>query len=89
LSSPFKVRLKHARNENGLSQKKLGILAGLDEFVASSRMNHYETGRHTPEFEVIKKIAEVLDLPVAYFYCEEDWLADEIIMLWQSRSRSQ
>ena len=52
-------------------------------------MNHYETGRHTPEFEVIKKIAEVLDLPVAYFYCEEDWLADEIIMLWQSRSRSQ
>lgn len=32
------------------SQKKLGMFAGIDEFVASSRMSHCETGRHLPDF---------------------------------------
>ncbi len=85
LLSPFTARLKQARSGKGLSQKKLGILAGLDEFVASSRMNHYETGRHAPEYEMVKQIADVLELPVAYFYCEEDWLAEDILTAWINR----
>lgn len=73
--SPLPKRLKEARQEKGLSQKTLGILAGIDEFSASSRMNQYEKGKHTPDFATLKRLAEVLDLPTGYFYCEEDWQA--------------
>ncbi len=46
----------------------MGILAGIDEFSASSRMNHYEQGKHFPDFEMMKRIAKILDVPVGYFY---------------------
>ena len=45
-------RLKEARLRAGLSQEKLGILAGIDEASASVRMNQYEKGKHTPDFEM-------------------------------------
>jgi len=61
--------------EAGLSQKGLGIEAGIDEFSASPRINQYEKGTHAPSYDMIKRIAEVLDLPVAYFYAEDFALA--------------
>ncbi|HVV69547.1 MAG TPA: helix-turn-helix transcriptional regulator [Gammaproteobacteria bacterium] len=79
--SPISMRLKEARLAAGLSQKQLGILAGIDEFVASARMNQYETGKHTPDFSILSEIARVLELPVAYFYVEDDVLA-QIISLY-------
>ena len=74
--SPFPMRLKEARLAKGLSQKSLGITAGIDEFSASSRMNQYEKGKHTPDFATLKRLAEALDVPTSYFYCEENWLAE-------------
>jgi transcriptional regulator with XRE-family HTH domain len=76
--SPFPARLKEARLEKRLSQKQLGILAGIDPFAASARMNQYERGVHTADFLTVKRIAEVLQLPTAYFFCEEDELAANI-----------
>ncbi|KKO44779.1 hypothetical protein WG68_13110 [Arsukibacterium ikkense] len=38
-------------------------------------MNHYETGRHLPDYDMAKKLAEELDVPVAYFYCDSDEMA--------------
>ena len=38
-------RLREARELSGLSQKQLGIKAGLDEFSASPRINQYERGK--------------------------------------------
>ena len=73
--SPIPKRLKEAREAAGLSQKSLGIAAGIDEFSASPRMNQYETGKHTPDYATLKKIAKVLKVPTAYFYAEEDDLA--------------
>lgn len=32
-------RLRAAREARGVSQKQLGILAGIDQFVASARIN--------------------------------------------------
>lgn len=75
---PLCKRLKEARLLAKLSQKKLGIAAGIDEFSASARMNHYEKGRHTPDYSMLKRIAKVLKLPVAYFYAESDELAQWI-----------
>jgi len=81
--SPIQKRLKEARKAAKLSQKKLGIEAGVDEFSASARMNHYEQGRHTPDYTMLKHIANVLKLPVAYFYAEKDELAEFIKLFHQ------
>lgn len=77
-SSPISKRLKEARLAADLSQKKLGIAAGIDEFSASARMNQYETGKHTPDYLTLRRIAKILNVPVAYFYADSDELADWI-----------
>ena len=72
---PVAKRIKEARTAAGLSQKQLGIKAGIDPSTASARMNQYERGTHIPNFSTLKKIAQVLKLPTCYFYAEEDRLA--------------
>ncbi len=76
--SPFPKRLKEIRTLRGLSQKQLGIEAGIDPSVASPRMNQYERGVHAPDFGTVRHLARVLKVPTAFFYCEEDELAELI-----------
>ena len=71
----FCKRLKEARLAAGLSQKKLGIAAGIDEFVASTRINRYEKGVHEADIHTAQKLAQTLNIPLAYFYVENDQLA--------------
>ncbi|VEE72853.1 helix-turn-helix domain-containing protein [Yersinia pseudotuberculosis] len=71
----FCKRLKEARLAAGLSQKKLGIAAGIDEFVASTRINRYEKGVHEVDLGTAQKLAYVLKVPLAYFYTQDDQLA--------------
>ncbi|MEH6544594.1 MAG: helix-turn-helix transcriptional regulator [Porticoccaceae bacterium] len=78
--NPLPKRLKEARVRAGLSQKQLGIKAGIDEFSASPRMNQYEKGTHTPDFRTLDNIASVLELPTAYFYAGEENLAKLIFL---------
>lgn len=80
-NNPIHKRLKQARLAKGLSQKKLGIASGIDEFVASARMNQYEVGKHVPDFTIVEKIAKILKVPTAYFYTKDDLLA-ELIQLY-------
>jgi len=87
IMSPLPKRLKEARKNKGLSQKSLGISIGMDEFSASPRMNHYERGRHSPDFTTVKLLARKLDVPTAYFYTEEDWLAESIIALFHKQKK--
>lgn len=75
MKNPVAKRLKEARLAAGLSQKKLGIAAGIDEFSASARLNQYETGRHIPDFLTLKNIAKVLNVSTAFFYADNDLLA--------------
>jgi transcriptional regulator with XRE-family HTH domain len=70
-----------------MSQKALGIAAGLDAFVASPRINQYERGKHTPSFQTLSLLAKVLGVPVAYFYADEDALA-RVLSVWPSLKRS-
>ncbi|NII09468.1 helix-turn-helix transcriptional regulator [Oleiagrimonas sp. C23AA] len=74
----YSRRLREAREALGISQRALGIEAGLDEFVASTRINRYETGVHQPDLQTLQNLAAVLQLPVAYFYAENDELAQLI-----------
>jgi len=64
--------LKEARLQAKLSQEQLGLKIGLEPESASARMNRYELAKRAPAFELIERIAAVLDLPVAYFYAVND-----------------
>lgn len=78
-SAVWQKRLKEARLARGLSQKQLGIEAGLDEFVASTRLNRYEVGVHAPDYQMSVRLAKVLEVPVAYLYCDSDELAKMLL----------
>ncbi|WP_416414338.1 helix-turn-helix transcriptional regulator [Pantoea sp. App145] len=75
-------RLKEARLRANLTQEKLGILAGIEESTASSRMSHYEKGTHTPTFELACEFAKLLDVPECYFYILKDDFAAEVLDLY-------
>jgi len=75
----FCTRLKHIRLARGLSQKELGKLAGIDEFVASTRINRYEQGIHEADLETAGRLAQALVVPLAYFYADDDKLAEMIL----------
>lgn len=77
----FGKRLKSARQRLGIPQDRLGWEIGLDEHTASARMSRYETGIHEPPYSLAQKLAEVLGVQVAYFYADDDELA-ELILSW-------
>lgn len=68
-------RLKEAREAIGLSQRELGIKAGIDPSVASTRINRYELGVHKADYPTSQRLAAVLGVPVAYLYADDDELA--------------
>lgn len=80
------ARLKQARLNAGLSQKMLGIEAGIDAFVASTRINRYELGIHRPDLLTVRKLAKVLGVPVAFFFADEDDEIAELLLLYGKAS---
>jgi hypothetical protein len=72
LQQIFTKRFKEARMAKQLTQEKLGFAIGLDEFVASTRINRYEKGIHQPDFQTLAKIADVLNVPPAYFFADDE-----------------
>lgn len=74
--STFARRLRDAREAIGVSQKQLGILAGVDQFVASARINQYERGKHVPDQQMAQRLAAKLHVPVSYLYEPDDDLAE-------------
>ncbi|MCW5300386.1 XRE family transcriptional regulator [Herbaspirillum lusitanum] len=76
----FSKRLKQARKRAELSQFQLGVLAGIDEFTASARMNQYEKGVHEPDFGLVIRIASALKIPVSYLFEPNDRLAKLILL---------
>ena len=76
VKSLFGRRLREARLRAGLAQDKLGVMIGLDEGSSSARMSRYENGVHEPAFVWVEKMANALGIPAAYFYCDDDRLAE-------------
>ena len=71
----FAKRLREAREAKGVSQKQLGILAGIDEFVASARINQYERSKHVPDLLMAERLSQELGIPVSYLFEPDDNLA--------------
>lgn len=86
-STLFGRRLREARLRFGIPQDKLGVRIGLDEHTASARISRYETGENEPPFGTAVNLAEVLRLPAAYFYCEDDEIA-ELVLAWPHLSKA-
>ena len=72
-------RLREARERAGISQKQLGIKAGIDPGVASARINQYEKGKHLPHLATARQLAKVLGVPMPYLYTEDETLAAWIL----------
>jgi transcriptional regulator with XRE-family HTH domain len=84
--SIFGRRLKSARLAMGLAQDKLGVQIGLDESSSSARMSRYESGVHEPSYLTAINIANALEVPTAYLYCEDDELAEMILLIGELSS---
>ncbi len=84
----FGERLRQARQQSGLSQKQLGLEIDIDPATASPRINQYENNRHRPSDQTAVNLARALKVPVAFFYAEDDGLA-ELILLCVQLSREQ
>ncbi len=87
--SPVAKRIKEARTRAGLSQKQLGIEAGIDAFSASPRINQYEKGKHTPDFATAVRLATVLGVPMPLLYTEDDTMAEIILAAGELPMREQ
>lgn len=74
-------RLAQARGHLGLSQYKLGVLIGLEESSSSARISRYEAGVHEPSIAVAARLAGALQVPLAFLYCEEDDIADLLLLV--------
>ena len=83
-SSVVAKRLREARERAGLSQKQLGIRAGIDEFSASPRINQYERGKHIPDLLTAERLCKVLNVPPPYLYAKDDKLAEWILVFGQA-----
>jgi len=75
------IRLRQARESAGIPQDRLGVLIGLDEGCASARISRYESGIHQPPLKTVQLIAQKLNVPTAYLFCEDDLLAEIILKL--------
>ena len=85
----FARRLKAARLSSGLSQERLGVAAGVDEFSASARINQYERGKHTPDVLTAAHLAKALKVPLAYFWAVDDDLAKLILWFGQLNAKGR
>ncbi|EKS6888769.1 helix-turn-helix transcriptional regulator [Enterobacter bugandensis] len=82
-------RLKEARIQAGLTQEKLGVLAGIEESTAYSRLSQYEKGTHRPTFEQVCAFAKVLNMPECYFYTREDQFAQVVLKAYLAYQQSK
>lgn len=61
--------IRTIRKEQGLTQKELGQLCGIDE----ANIRKYELGKANPKIETIEKIAKALNVPIAKIKKNLSW----------------
>ncbi|SHK55066.1 helix-turn-helix domain-containing protein [Paramaledivibacter caminithermalis] len=64
----FGDRLRELRKEKGLTQAELAKIFSLGE----STISFYESNKRTPDYELLKKIADFFDTSIDYLLCRTD-----------------
>lgn len=75
-------RIRQLREDLGWSQEKLGVAIGIDESSARARISRYELGVHEPPLPTVRLIADALQVPLSYLYCEDDQVAKLVLRLY-------
>lgn len=83
MQSPLPQRLKSARKLAKQTQEQLSTELGFDRSHGTARISQYETGKHAPDFVMAKKMADAIGVPVAYFYCDDDKLAELLLAAYR------
>ncbi|NYT75127.1 helix-turn-helix transcriptional regulator [Halomonas sp. QX-2] len=81
MDSPLPRRLRAARLAAGMTQRQLGEYLGMEPNLASARMTQYEKGQHAPNFQLLRRLSEALDVPIPYLFCEDETVAELILEL--------
>jgi len=74
-------RMKELRERLGVSQEKVGVAIGIDESSSRARISRYELGVHEPQVPTARLIADALEAPLTYLYCEDDNTASLLLAL--------
>ncbi len=64
----FAERLKAVREEKGLSQTELAAKTGLQP----SAVSHFESGRRSPSFDNLRRLADALNVTIDYLLGRSD-----------------
>ncbi len=80
-SSSFGVRLRARRQMLNLSQEALGVAIGIDESSSRGRISRYELGVNEPAIAISRLLAKALQVPVGYFYCDDDLEAEALLII--------
>ncbi|MDO6500452.1 helix-turn-helix domain-containing protein [Photobacterium sanguinicancri] len=75
----FARRIKNLREKNNMTQNELGSLIHPGANTPGVNISQYETSTHEPPMVVMSKIASTFDVPLCYFYCNDENLASFII----------
>lgn len=65
----------------------MGVAIGIDESSARARISRYELGVHEPPLPTVRLIADALQVPLIYLYCEDDPVADLLLRLYRLEPR--
>lgn len=78
-------RIRAARLAREWTQAQLGErLFGHEEAnTTAPRISRWERGMHKPDLDAIERLAEVLNLPAAYFMATSDIVAEAILVISQ------
>ncbi|TDB45240.1 XRE family transcriptional regulator [Photorhabdus khanii subsp. guanajuatensis] len=78
-------RLIAARKAQNLSQRAVGEALGIiDSEQARKKISRYEKGSVFPTYEVACQIAKILNVPECYFYIDDDFFAEQVLMLYKN-----
>ncbi|WP_240042422.1 MULTISPECIES: helix-turn-helix domain-containing protein [Photorhabdus] len=74
-----------ARKAQNLSQRAVGEALGIiDSEQARKKISRYEKGSVFPTYEVACQIAKILNVPECYFYIDDDFFAEQVLMLYKN-----
>jgi transcriptional regulator with XRE-family HTH domain len=73
-------KIKKLRKNKGLAQKQLAEMVGIN----TTHLSRLETGRYQPSVEVLKKLADTLQVTTDYLLSDTDDEAEEIRIQDQS-----
>lgn len=72
-------RIKRARNFRKMTLKQLGMAIGFDEKSADVRMAQYESNVRTPKEDMLRQIAEVLNVNYRSIYEPTLYAAEDVM----------